>query len=67
MEGVQLIIQESGLMISAVPDGEDSEASIGAGREVSEQASGHDACKKAGRQAGKIDNEVRMACSRQPK
>ncbi len=27
MEGVQLIIQKQGLMISAVPDGEDSEAS----------------------------------------
>jgi len=46
---VHLISQKQGLMISAVPDGEDSEASAGVIREVGEQASGH--ASKKGKQA----------------
>ena len=42
--------KKQGLMISAVPDGENSEASAGVRREVGEQASGH-AGKNGSRQA----------------
>lgn len=50
MEGVQLMIEEEGLMISAVPDGDGSKASTRVEREVGEQASGH-ASRRARRQA----------------
>ncbi len=56
MEGMQLMIQEQGLMICAVPDGKDGEVLTGVGREV-----GKWACKQKGKEASQPKSTTKCA------